>query len=66
MRIVAANHADSLRRRPADDRSAICVVDTVTDELRVHYEAATDDVPAEILALAMRLDGHTAQRTFTA
>jgi hypothetical protein len=36
----------------------------VTDELRIHYESATNDVPAEILALAMRLDGHMAQPTF--
>ena len=64
MRIVAANHADTLRRHPSDDRNAICVVDSVTDELRVHHESVIDDVPAEILALAMRLDGHMAQPTF--
>jgi hypothetical protein len=64
MRIVAANHADSLRRNLSDDRNAIRVVDSVTDELRIHYESATNDVPAEILALAMRLDGHMAQPTF--
>lgn len=38
------------------------MVDTVTEELRAHFGAATDDMPAEILALAKRLDPSEAER----
>lgn len=66
MRIVAANYAESLRRRPWDDTPEVQVVDTLSDELRAHYGAMGDDVPAEILALALRLDRTEAERAFAA
>ncbi|SFL86136.1 hypothetical protein [Methylobacterium pseudosasicola] len=66
MQIVAANHADSLRRRPWDDAPEAQVVDTLSDELRAHYGAAADEMPAEILALALRLDGTGAERAVAA
>ncbi|MCJ2096801.1 MULTISPECIES: hypothetical protein [unclassified Methylobacterium] len=66
MHIVAANHADSLRRRPWDDAPEAQVVDTLSDELRAHYAAAADEVPAEIMALALRLDDTDAERAFAA
>ncbi len=56
MLIVAANYADSLRRRSWDAHQEADLLDTVTDELRAHYRPIADAVPAEILALAARLD----------
>ena len=66
MRIVAANHADSLRRRSGEDTAEIQGVDTLSDDLRAHYGAEIDDVPSEILALAQRLDGLVSERAFVA
>ncbi|KST57431.1 hypothetical protein AO398_08250 [Methylobacterium sp. GXS13] len=66
MRIVAINHAESLWRRPWDDTPDTQVVDTLSDELRAHYGPAADEVPAEILALALRLDGMDSERVFAA
>lgn len=62
MLIVAANYADSLRRRSWDDRPEADILDTVTDELRAHYSPVADAVPAEFLALAERLDHPESER----
>ena len=56
MKIVAANHADSLRRPGSWDTDAIAVLDTVREELRGFYGDAHDDLPVELTTLAQRLD----------
>ena len=56
MKIVAANHADSLRCPDAPDAADTAVLDTVRAELRGFYGAADDALPVELAALAQRLD----------
>lgn len=56
MHIVSANHADSLRRPGARDTAESAVLDTVRAGLLSVYGAAERDVPAELAALARRLD----------
>jgi len=59
MKIVAANHADSLRRGGgwgADEGVETVVLDSVRDELRSVYGEADDAVPLSLTALAQQLD----------
>ena len=57
MKIVAANHADSLRRPGALNTDAITVLETIRGELWGVYGEADDDLPVELTALAQKLDG---------
>ena len=57
MQIVASNHADSLRRRMSENTPEALVVDTVSGELRVFYGEAADDLPPDMIALVIQLDG---------
>ncbi|MGU3556159.1 hypothetical protein [Methylobacterium radiotolerans] len=56
MKIVSANHADSLRRPGARDTVESAVLDTVREGLLTAYGAADGDIPAELAVLAQRLD----------
>ncbi|MEE7506255.1 hypothetical protein MMR14E_25110 [Methylobacterium mesophilicum] len=56
MKIVPANHADSLRQPGARDTVEAAVLDTVREGLLSVYGAADRDVPADLAALARRLD----------
>lgn len=59
MKIVAANHADSLRRPGSWDTTEaaeVVVLDSVRDELRSVYGEADDALPHALTALARQLD----------
>lgn len=56
MKIVAANFADTLRLPGSSDGAETAVLDTVRHELRDFYGNGDDDLPAELTALALRLD----------
>lgn len=56
MKIVAANHADSLRRPGSPDTAEAAVLDTVRDELRGVFGEADADLPTEWTVLLRRLD----------
>jgi hypothetical protein len=56
MQIVAANYADTLRRSDSWSTAESTVLDTVRYELRGVFGDANDDLPAELTALARRLD----------
>ncbi|MEL6063264.1 MULTISPECIES: hypothetical protein [unclassified Methylobacterium] len=70
MKIVAANHADSLRRPGTSDTSEaaeVIVLDSLRDELRNVYGEADDALPHALTALARRLDpAHAAGHDRTA
>lgn len=56
MKIVAINHADSLRRPGARDTVESVLLDTVREGLLSVYGAAEHDIPAEMAAIVRRLD----------
>ncbi|KQS74946.1 hypothetical protein ASG32_07530 [Methylobacterium sp. Leaf361] len=56
MKIVATNHADSLRRPGSRDSAESAVLDTVREGLLSVYGTADRDLPAELAALARQLD----------
>ncbi|MBP1179497.1 hypothetical protein [Methylobacterium sp. PvR107] len=56
MHIVAANYADTLRRSGSRNTAESAVLDTVRHELRCVFGDADDDLPADLTALARRLD----------
>ncbi|MCJ2062567.1 hypothetical protein MKK63_07590 [Methylobacterium sp. J-088] len=59
MKIVAANHADSLSRTggwASDEAVETVVLDSVRDELRSVYGEADTAVPLSLAALARQLD----------
>lgn len=56
MKIVATNYADSLRRSGSWNTAEAALLDTVRHELRDVFGEADDDLPAELTALARRLD----------
>jgi hypothetical protein len=56
MKIIANNHADSIRRPDARETVEATVLDTVREELLSYYGNAERDLPAELAALAHRLD----------
>jgi hypothetical protein len=56
MKIVASNHADTLRRSDAAATVASAVLDSVGAELRLHYGFPSDDPPEALARLAERLE----------
>ncbi|WP_246695081.1 hypothetical protein [Methylobacterium sp. P1-11] len=65
MKIVAANHADSLRRPGTRDTAESAILDTVREGLLSVYVTPDHDLPVELAALAQRLDRpDTGQATF--
>ena len=59
MKIVAANHADSLSRTggwASDEAIETVVLDSVRDELRIVYGEADAVVPLSLTVLASQLD----------
>ncbi|MCJ2085593.1 hypothetical protein MKK88_06235 [Methylobacterium sp. E-005] len=56
MKIVAVNHADSLRRPGESESAELAIVDSVREELLSFYGAADDTVPHTLAALAQQLD----------
>ncbi|MCJ2138189.1 hypothetical protein MKK69_29765 [Methylobacterium sp. J-026] len=57
MKIVAANHADSLRRSGDWDTAETTVLESLSEELRSFYGAADQVLPLELADLARRLEG---------
>lgn len=56
MKIVAANHADSLRRPGESESTETAILDSVREELRSFYGEADDTVPLPLAILAQKLD----------
>lgn len=56
MKIVLANHADSLRRPGQRDTAETAILDSVREELRSFYGEGDDVLPVELAALAQKLD----------
>lgn len=63
MKIVAANHADSLRRPGEWEAAETVVLDSVGEELRSFYGEAEDALPHGLATLARQLDGAQATRS---
>ncbi len=57
MKIVAANHADSLRRTGDRTTAETTVLESVSEELRSFYGEANHVLPLELADLAERLEG---------
>ena len=56
MKIVAANHAESLRRTGDGTQAETTVLESVREELRSFYGEANHVLPLELADLAQRLD----------
>jgi len=56
MKIVTANHADSLRRPGERDTAEVAILDSVREELLSFYGEGDAILPLELAMLAQRLD----------
>ncbi|MCJ2073583.1 hypothetical protein MKK75_33155 [Methylobacterium sp. J-030] len=63
MKIVAANHADSLRRPGEPESAELAILDSVRDELRTLYGELDDAVPLTLAVLAQQVDHATSLRS---
>jgi hypothetical protein len=66
MKIVAANHADSLRRPCSRDSAEATVLDIVREGLRSFYGEGDDELPGHLTELVHRLDRRHPQQGFSA
>ena len=56
MKIVAANHAETLRSRGSESNTERMLLETIGDGLRAFYGDAAPELPSALLSAALRLD----------